>query len=37
MTTTTKAGGADWTRPSWVDFWRDELAPSPGRFNASLL
>src|SRR4029077_10643428 len=26
----------DLARPSWVDFWRDELAPSPGRFNAML-
>jgi multidrug resistance protein MdtO len=37
MTTATqKPVRADLTQPSWVDFWRDELAPSPGRFNAML-
>ena len=28
------AVGADWVRARWIDFWRDELAPVPGRFNA---
>jgi multidrug resistance protein MdtO len=26
--------GAHWSLPRWIDFWRDELAPTPGRFNA---
>lgn len=37
MTTATQESvDTELARPSWVDFWRNELAPSPGRFNAML-
>jgi len=33
---TQQPGRANPMQPGWLDFWRDELAPSPGRFNAML-